>query len=286
MHNSMTNPNLWNQLLVWPILNILIALYKGFEFLHIPGALGFAVIGLTVVIRLILYPIMQAQLRSAKKMAKLKPHMDAINAKHKGDKQALQQAQMALYKEHGVNPAAGCLPLLIQMPVLIALYNVFYQVLNNGNLAKEIANINQVVYHPALKLTTLDLNFFGANLAVKPAQWQTHGWWLLSIPLITAGLQWYQSKLMMAASTQAKVPVSGIKGQVSGKKQQSLAKTEGKKDEKAPEDTAMEMQKQMALITPLMFGYFALQFPVGLALYWNVFGLFGIMQQLAVNREK
>ena len=117
----MTNPNLWNQLLVWPILNVLIALYKGFEFLHIPGPLGFAVIGITLVVRLVLYPLMAAQLRSARKMAKLKPHMDALSVKHKGDKQALSQAQMALYKEHGINPAAGCLPLLIQMPVLIAL---------------------------------------------------------------------------------------------------------------------------------------------------------------------
>ena len=58
------------------------------------------------------------------------------------------------------------------------------------------------------------------------------------------------------------------------------------KDEKKPEDTAGEVQKQMAMITPVMFGYFAFQFPLGLALYWNVFGLFGIMQQLQVNRQK
>ena len=85
--------NYWNILLVNPILNVLIALYKGFEFLHIPGPLGFAVIGLTVIIRVILYPLMQAQLKSAKKMQNLKPHLDALNAKHKNDKQALQQAQ-------------------------------------------------------------------------------------------------------------------------------------------------------------------------------------------------
>jgi len=277
----MTNPNLWNQLLVWPIINILIALYKGFEFLHIPGPLGFAVIGLTILIRLLLYPLMQAQLKSAKKMAKLKPHMDALNLKHKNDKQALQQAQLALYKEHGVNPAAGCLPLLIQMPVLIALYNVFYQVLNNGNLAKELETINKVVYHPALKITNLDLNFFGANLAVKPAAWQTHGWWLLLIPVITAGLQWYQSRLMMQGSMAA----APKELEANNRKPSSAKATEGK-EEKKPADTAMEMQKQMAIITPLMFGYFAFQFPLGLALYWNVFGLFGIMQQLAVNKEK
>jgi YidC/Oxa1 family membrane protein insertase len=277
----MTNPNLWNQLLVWPIINILVALYKGFEFLHIPGPLGFAVIGLTLVIRLLLYPLMQAQLKSARKMARLKPHLDALNVKHKDNKQALQQAQLALYKEHGVNPAAGCLPLLIQMPVLIALYNVFYQVLNSGNITKELAIINKVVYHPALKITNLDLNFFGLNLAYKPAQWQTHGWWLLSIPIITAVLQWYQSKLMMQGSM-PNVSNTTNPTNIANKKSKEIMKI----DEKKPGDTAMEMQKQMAIITPLMFGYFALQFPIGLALYWNVFGLFGIMQQLAVNREK
>lgn len=266
----MTNPNLWNQLLVWPILNVLVAFYKLFEFLHIPGPLGFAVIGLTIVIRLLLYPLMAAQLRSAKKMAKIKPHMDALAAKHKGDKQALQQAQMALYKEHGVNPAAGCLPLLIQMPVLIALYNVFYQLLNNGNLTKVISEINQIVYVPALKITTLDLNFFGMNLGVKPAQFQKYGYFLLLVPLITAALQYWQTKLMMA--TTAKAPAADT----------ALAKP----GEKPKEDMAADMQKQMAVITPLMFGYFAYQFPLGLALYWNVFGLFGILQQITINKEK
>src|SRR3990167_5740558 len=188
----MTNPNLWNQLLIWPIVNLLVAFYKLFEWLHIPGPLGWAIILLTIAIRLLLYPLMQKQMASAKKMANLKPHMDAIHAKHKEDKAALQQAQLALYKEHGVNPAAGCLPLLIQMPVLIALYNVFYQVLNNGNLQKVVEHINQVVSSPALRLTTIDLTFFGINLGLKPAQWQTHGWWLLSIPVITGLFQWYQ----------------------------------------------------------------------------------------------
>jgi len=271
----------WQNVLVNPIINILVAFYKGFEYLHIPGPLGFAVIGLTILIRLLLFPLMQAQLKSAKKMARLKPHLDALNVKHKGDKPGLQAAQLALYKEHGVNPAAGCLPLLIQMPVLIALYSVFYQVLNTGNLAKELAAINKVVYYPALKITNLNLNFFGLNLAIKPASFQQHGWWLLSIPVITALLQWYQSKLMMqgsmVASSSVTTPVKSV-----NKNSKELAKPE----EKKPEDTAMEMQKQMAIITPLMFGYFALQFPIGLALYWNVFGLFGIMQQLAVNREK
>ena len=262
----MTSPTFWNQFLIWPILNVLIAFYKLFETLRFPGAFGFAIILLTVVIRLILYPLMHAQLKSARKMANLKPHLDELSKRHKDNKQALQQAQLALYKEHGINPAAGCLPLLVQFPVLIALYNVFFQILNNGNMEKLISDVNTVLYHPALAITKLDLTFFGANLGVKPSQWQTAGMWLLLIPVITAVLQWYQTKLMMSPSS-------------------ANSKLESnEKKEKKPEDTAAEMQKQMALITPVMFGFFAFQFPLGLSLYWNVFGLFGIIQQLQVNR--
>lgn len=267
----MTNPTFWNQFLVWPIVNLLIGFYKLMEFLHIPGPLGFAIIFLTLVIRLILYPLMSAQLKSAKKMAAIKPHLDALSAKHKDDKQKLQQAQMALYKEHGVNPAAGCLPSLIQLPVLIALYSVFNQVLANGNLSKVVADINHIVYSPVLQVKALDLTFFGINLGVKPSEWQKFGWFLLAIPVITAALQWYQTKLMMPTVANTQPDFHPVKA--------------GEKPEKK-EDTAAEMQKQMAMITPLMFGYFAFQFPLGLALYWNVFGIFGIIQQLIVNKQK
>ena len=234
----MTNPNLWNQLLVWPIINVLMGLYTLFAWLHVPGPLGFAVIGLTIIIRLLLYPLMQAQLRSAKKMSALKPHLDVLNVKHKGDKTALQQAQLALYKEHGVNPAAGCLPLLIQMPVLIALYNVFYQVLNNGNMSNLVADINAVLYLPLFRISTLDLTFFGINLGLKPSAWQTQGWWLLLIPLITAGLQYWQSKLMMPSS----VPRSGT--------------TAGKGGVIKPQETSFVMQQMMVIFKSIVCGDF------------------------------
>lgn len=269
----MNNPTLWNQILIWPIVNILIAFYKLFEWLHVPGPLGFAIIGMTITIRFLLYPLMQAQLKSAKKMSNLKPHLDALNAKHKDDKKKLQQAQMDLYKQHGVNPAAGCLPLLVQMPILIALYNVFYQVLNNGNLTTLVEHINGILYHPAIRVTTLDLTFFGVNLGLKPQTWQTNGWWLLAVPVITGLLQFWQSKLMLPAMPNTTNTTNTTND-----------KSKEKKEEKK-EDTMGDMQKQMAMITPIMFGFFAFQFPLGLSLYWNVFGLFGIMQQLAVNKE-
>lgn len=272
----MTDPTIWNQLLIWPILNVLIAFYKLFEFLNIPGPLGFAIIALTIFMRIILWPLMSAQMKSAKKMQKLKPHMDELNKKYKDDKQALQKAQMDLYKEHEVNPAMGCLPLLVQMPFLIALYNVFYQVLqSSGDIPNFISQVNKVVYFPFLQLANFDLNFLGVSLVLKPSEWQSKGMiWLLAVPLLTGLLQWYQTKLMMQQQ------------QTSAPKKELAKNTDPKKKEEGkPEDMAMEVQKQMAIISPIMFGFFAYQFALGLALYWNLFGLFGIIQQRLINKR-
>lgn len=258
----MTDPSIWNKFFMWPILNLLIGFYKMISEAGVPGALGFAIITLTILIRVILYPLMNKQLKSAKKMAAIKPEIDKLNEKHKDDKQALQKAQIELYQKHGINPAAGCLPLLVQFPVLIALYRVFFQVLNNGNLDQVVSDINTIIYHPSLSISSLELDFFGANLASKPSQWQEIGVWILSVPLITGLLQWVQTKTMM----------------------QNQPKPTKKSDSKK-EDTAADIQKQMAMITPIMFGFFAYQFPLGLALYWNVFGLFGIMQQRIINNS-
>lgn len=256
----MTDPSLWNQILIWPILNLLIALYKGFSVIGLPGAFGFAIIALTVLIRGALTPLTNAQLKSAKKIQNLKPRLDELSRRHKDDKVKLQQAQLELYKEAGVNPAAGCLPLLLQIPVFIALYNVFIQVLDGGASAEFIASINKVLYHSALTIETLDLNFFGVNLAIKPSAWQTAGVWLLLIPVITGVLQFIQTKLMSPPSP----------------------KTDDKGAKQA--DAMADMQKQMGFVMPVMIGFFAFSFPVGLSLYWNIFSLFGIMQQLKVNK--
>lgn len=267
----MTNPSFFNQILIWPILNILMACYKFFLTLKVPGALGLAIIFLTLFIRGLLYPLTQTQISSAQKMAKLKPELDRLVKKHKGNRQRLQQEQLKLYKNHGINPASGCFPLLLQMPFFIALYRVFWQILGNGNLTQVVESINKTVYHPSLRITTLDLSFFGLSLAEKPANWQKAGWWLLLIPLITAVLQWYQTKLV-SFSPQSR---SGIKIE------------KGKQKKKEPQDDLSEgMQRQMALMAPLMIGMVSFSFPVGLALYWNTFTLFGIIQSLGLRSLK
>lgn len=259
----MTNPSFFNQFLIWPILNILVFFYKVFLVLGIPGAFGFAIITLTIFIRLLLYPLTLSQLKSAQKMAELKPHLDRLSKKHGKDKQRLQQEQLKLYKEAGVNPAAGCLPLILQMPVFIGLYQVFWRVLSNGNIEKIVSEINQVVYFSFLKISSLKLDFFGLNLAEKPSNWQKGGFWLLLVPVLTAFLQYLQTKMM--------TPVLGTAEEL--KKKQKM--------KKAPEQDEMAkmMQTQANVVFPLMIGFFAYSFPLGLSLYWNIFTLFGILQQ-------
>jgi YidC/Oxa1 family membrane protein insertase len=260
--------NFFNAFFVIPILNILIALYKLLLFVKIPGAFGFALILLTVLIRLILNPLMVTQLKSSYMLSKLKPELDKLNEKFKNDKTRLHQEQLKLYQQAGINPAAGCLPLLIQMPVLIALYNLFFQLLDNGNLGKVVEEVNKVVYFTFLKVSSLDTSFFGMSLGAKPSDWQTQGaWWLLLIPLITGLLQYWQTKTMIP------------KSQTTNNKEQ----TTDNKEEKKEEDMSSMMQKQMSIMMPLMIGFFAYSFPVGLSLYWNTFTVFGIIQQRQIN---
>ena len=168
--------------------------YVLLTFLHIPYPLGFSLILLTAAIKLILNPLTATQLKSSQKLSKLKPELDRLGQIHKEDKQRLHQEQLKLYQQEGINPAAGCLPLLLQMPILIALYNLFFQLLSNGNMSKVVSEVNKVVYFPFLKINSFDLNFFGMNLSSKPSDWKTAGWWLLLIPVITAVLQYWQSK--------------------------------------------------------------------------------------------
>lgn len=116
-----------------PILESLRWLYT-----NLGHNLGIAVIVLTLTIRTILIPFTLPQLKSAKKLAALKPELDALKKKHGHDQKLFQQKQMEFYKSHDVNPAAGCLPFIAQFIVLIALYRVFMDSLNGGALGEGI----------------------------------------------------------------------------------------------------------------------------------------------------
>jgi len=256
--------NILNAIFYIPILNILILLYSGFAFIKFPYSFGFAIIFLTVIIRTLLQPFFNQQMQTARKMQDIKPEMDAIVKKYKGDKKALQQAQLKLYQQAGINPAAGCLFMVVQIPVFIGLYQVLLNVLQNGSQAKAIAEINKDLYFSAIHISSIDPNFFGLNLAISPSTAGNPLYFL--VPAVTALLQYYQVKV---STPQTQPNVKAI---------------EKKSDTGA--DFQKAMSTQMKYIFPLLIGWFAYTLPVGLSLYWNVFSLFSIIQYRNLNKEK
>ena len=269
----MLQPNFFNTIFVFPIINLLVAFYDAFLFLKVPGAFGFAIIALTVFIRFLFQPFFHKQMHTAKKMQELKPHLDKLSAKHKQDPKKLQQEQMKLYQEAGINPASGCLVMIIQLPVFIALYNTLSLFLMNGGAKQPavdeiVKNINRILYIPALKIQTIDTHFFGLNIAQSPAK--AGVWYYYLVPVITAALQYLQVKY---STPPAPKPVENKDG-----------KTEEPK-KKDTSDFQSAMNTQMKYIFPVMIGYFSYTLPIGLALYWNIFSLFSIIQYRSINAK-
>lgn len=247
-----------------PILNLLVVIYKILESVQLPGALGFSIIILTSIIRLALWPLTSSQLKSTQKMAALKPHLQRIKSEHGHDKVRHQQEVSKLYKEHGVNPLAGCLPLVLQIPVFIALYNVLLKIVE---FSKDdfLFSINSRLYTSSLNLDKIpDTSFLGLSLAAKPSQWGEVGVLILLVPVATGLFQFIQSKMM--------APVA--------KATKELAKADQKQD---LEDSMAQVQSQMILIMPAMIAFFSYGFPFGLSLYWNTFTIIGIVQQYMIS---
>src|SRR6267143_6073370 len=136
----------WNLLLVHPLINLLVL---ADHFVH---DFGLAVVIVTVAIRLALFPVFRAQVRSSRAMQELAPALNDIKKKYGKDRARLQQEQMKLYKERGINPVGGCLPMLVFFPVLFAMYAAFQQVGGlSGTQALTIQQLNEHVLWPFIK---------------------------------------------------------------------------------------------------------------------------------------
>ena len=121
LHTIVTLPHtLFYEVLYQPMVNILMFFYS------IVGDFGIAIILLTILIKILLYPLTKKQATSQHKMKKLQPKLKELKEKYPDNKEEQSRAMFKLYKDEGVNPVGGCLPLLIQLPILIALYRTFY----------------------------------------------------------------------------------------------------------------------------------------------------------------
>jgi YidC/Oxa1 family membrane protein insertase len=162
--------NIWDALLITPLTTALLFFY------NILGAnLGLAIIALTVALRLILFPLTLPSLKSMRIQRDIKPELDRLKEKYKGDRQKLATAQMELFKQKGVNPLAGCLPQLLQLVILIALYQVFISNLKNGGLNHQFLFWDLSVKDPFFILPVLAaVSQFVLSKMMLPAVSQEH----------------------------------------------------------------------------------------------------------------
>ena len=227
--------------LAW-LLNYIYIHLQGVPVVEQIGAYGIAIIVVTIIIRLALAPLQQFQLVNQRKtmaeQRKLAPQVAELRKKYKKDPQKLNAEMMKMYQEHGVNPLGGligCAPLVVQLPVLTALYYVF-----RG------ANVSAPHFLFIPNLMALPSHTFAiAGLPIPALVY-------LIFPLLAAGTTYVQSKML-----QQPTPVN-------------------------PTDQEMQtqqMQRTMVYLSPLMIGYFALQVPAGLGLYWFIGNCVSIIQQ-------
>ena len=208
------------------------------------GNLGLSIIVFTVVLRGILYPLTKSSQVAMNKMRVLQPELEKLKKKHKKDPKALQQAQLALYQQHKVNPIAGCIPQIVQLVILIFLYRFFIEFLG----------------HTDTQSIAMNTGFLWLDVRYPDTTY--------ILPVLAGASQFLLSMMMMPK----KAP------EVLKKNKQ---KKEEPKSGMA--DMGQTMQKQMLFMMPLLTVFIALRFPSGLALYWVITTLFSIVQQYKIG---
>jgi YidC/Oxa1 family membrane protein insertase len=241
---------------------------------------GIAIILLTLTVSLLLFPLTVKQTRSMKAMQEIQPEVKKLQKEHKGDKEELNKHLMELYKERGVNPAAGCLPLIVQMPIWFALYRVLWQ----GNGIPADSALSEGLTEANANLYMLDENgdptgtliegvdiassvfdevlFLGMNLLVRPSD-------AVSLDNIARSIPY----LVMIAI----IVAAGFYQQV----QTSRKRTDAPQQE---QNSQMEGMQKAMKIMPFVFGFITWQFVTGLGLYFATSNLFRVGQQAFILR--
>lgn len=236
---------IFNLILLRPMLNVLLVLYSALHSVVPYGSFALAIAILTVALRLVTQPFMAKQMQSSKKMNDLQPQLKELEKKYGKDRERLAQEQMKLYKEHGINPMAGCLPMLLQMPIWIAVYQSIMLLLGRSPaqllaLSKHVYNLG--IFAKLSSLFPLASQFLWLDLG-QPDK-------LFIIPILVAGTQWVQQKMMAPA------PSGG-----------------------GSDSAQAQMSQSMMMMMPIMFGFITMNLPSGLGLYFIISSLVGIAFQ-------
>ncbi|MEO0564404.1 MAG: YidC/Oxa1 family membrane protein insertase, partial [Chloroflexota bacterium] len=216
----------------------------------------------TVVTRMLLYPLTLQQQRSMRKQQALQPRIKKLQEKYKNDREKLAQEQMKLFQEEGINPLAGCLPMFIQIPIFLGLYQAIIYSLAATPL--QLIDMSGRLLIPGLA-TEVPLNNFwmGLDLTLSPTE---NPMYALALPILVMATTWAQTKLTMPNMNNDD---KSTKGSDSG----------------GAMDQAQAMTRSMTTIMPLMLGFFSLQFSVGISIYFITSNLIGAFQYGFIGRR-
>lgn len=240
----------WQSLVVWPLGRALIWLDNILQSVNIPYHWGWAIILFTLVVKLITFPLTLTQMRGMQAQKDLQPKIQELQKKYGKDREKLSQEQMKLYKEAGVNPLSGCLPLVIQMPVLFGLYAALVAIGPN------LANAN-FFWIPDLGFPSYSQGMGWLTESFNNGDWATLIAYLI-LPVLLMVSQFVMQKWM----TPAMPPAGNSDNPTAG------------------------MTKQLTLMMTFMFGFFTLQVPAGLTLYWVTSNLLQMLQQWAITNDR
>ncbi len=234
----------FNLILYQPLFNILVLLY-----VYLPvHDFGISIIILTILIRLILYPSMAKSIKSQKVIAELQPRIQEIQQKYREDKEKQAQAMIELYRKEKINPFGSLLPILIQLPILIALYRVFWKGLQPGAMTLLYSFVSNPGTINPISLGLINLGQASLVLAVF------------------AGItQFFQSKMAMPKTPH----------------QQKFGTGQDQKGDQMVQFSDM-IQKQMLYFFPIFTVFILWRLPAAVALYWIVTSLFSILQQYLI----
>ena len=243
--------DIFNTIIFEPLLNLLIVIIK-----ILPNAnLGIAIIIATLCVRFVLYPFSRKAIQTQKKLIEIRPQLKEVETKYKDDRQKRAEAQLALYREHGVNPfGAIAFPLFVQLPVLIGLYTVFRVDFTNGANTEKIQD---ALYSFVEYVGSIDINFLTIDLS-EPS---------VILAAIAAVAQFLQAKSLL------------------GTKQQTTQQDQS--------DFQRSLSMSMVYVFPVIIfvsgagipGVVDGFFPAGIALYWIVSTVFSHAQQYLVQRS-
>lgn len=241
---------MWDILIINPMINTLLWIYS------VVGNFGIAIILFTIAVRLITYPLTVSQMKSSQAMQdmqKSKKYQD-LQKKYKDDKQKMQQEQMKLYQEMGINPLGSCLPTLIQFPIIIGLYQAIIRVL--AVTPTQLLDLSGHIYPfiDVARLIPANNDFLWMNLS-QPERLVIPGlpFGIPTLAIFVVITTFLQSKLMTPPSA----PGS---------------------------EQAAQMTQAMNLYMPLLMGYLALTFASGLSLYFVASNLVTIGQYAAMGK--